>query len=77
MLGYYRLGQRRLPTGPCVACSDLRCCSLELENCELVHVVTLAGHHEFILQVPKSHGQRRLVGYSPWGLNEMDTTMSD
>ena len=24
----------------------------------------------------KSHGQRRLVGYSPWGLKELDTTYS-
>ena len=22
----------------------------------------------------KSHGQRSLVGYSPWGCNELDTT---
>ena len=22
----------------------------------------------------KSHGQRNLVGYSPWGLKELDTT---
>ena len=22
----------------------------------------------------KFHGQRRLVGYSPWGLKELDTT---
>ena len=27
-----------------------------------------------ILLPGKSHGQRNLVGYSPWGLKESDTT---
>lgn len=52
MLGYSKLGGRRLPAGPCIACFDLRCCILELEDCELIPVVNSARHHEFILHVP-------------------------
>ena len=32
-----------------------------------------AGTHSSILP-GKSHGRRSLVGYSPWGLKELDTT---
>lgn len=32
--GYHNSGCRSLPFGPCVAYPDLRCCILELENCE-------------------------------------------
>ena len=28
----------------------------------------------FAIKKKKSHGQRSLVGYSPWGLKESDTT---
>ena len=31
------------------------------------------GSH-FSILAWKFHGQRRLVGYSPWGLKELDTT---
>ena len=36
-----------------------------LEKEMATHSVLLPG---------KSHGQRRLVGYSPWGCKELDTT---
>ena len=31
-------------------------------------------HHTPVLWPGKSHGWRSLVGYSPWGLEELDTT---
>ena len=30
--------------------------------------------HSSIIAWKKSHGQRSIVGYSPWGLKESDTT---
>ena len=30
--------------------------------------------HSSILAMENPHGQRRLVGYSPWGSKELDTT---
>ena len=39
-----------------------------LEGKMATHSSILAG---------KFHGQRSLVGYSPWGLKELDTTESD
>ena len=38
---------------------------IPLEEEMAAHSSMLAG---------KSHGQRRLVGYSPWGHKELDTT---
>ena len=35
------------------------------------HSSTLPGVN---LLLPKSHGQKSLVGYSPWGRKELDTT---
>ena len=32
----------------------------------------MAAHSRFL--PGKSHGQRRLVGYSPWGHKKLDTT---
>ena len=31
-------------------------------------------HPTPVLSPGKSHGRRSLVGYSPWGLNKLDTT---
>ena len=31
------------------------------------------GGHGNPLQYPESHGQRSLVGYSPWGHKDLDT----
>ena len=36
--------------------------------------VTVMAIHSSILARKKSHGQRSLVGYSPWGHKESDTT---
>ena len=32
------------------------------------------GNATPVLLPGKSHGQRNLIGYSPWGLKELDTT---
>ena len=35
----------------------------------------MATHSSILVwKIPKSHGQRSLVGYSPWGRKESDTT---
>ena len=34
----------------------------------------MATHSSILVWKKKSHGQRSLAGYSPWGCNELDTT---
>ena len=41
---------------------------------ELTKLSALVATHSSILAWKKSHGQRNLAGYSPWGSKELDTT---
>ena len=45
-----------------------------LEKAMATHSTTLAWKIPWTEEPEKSHGQRSLVGYSPWGCKESDTT---
>ena len=45
-----------------------------LLQCTSVEIWRRQWHPTPVLLPGKSHGQRRLVGYSPWGCKESDTT---
>ena len=43
-------------------------------TCSLPHFFWKLGQRRAMCPQLKSHGQKSLVGYSPWGLRELDTT---
>ena len=52
-------------------------CSLTdewIKSCEIYIYMRRQWHPTPVLLLGKSHGQRSLVGYSPWGGEESDTT---
>ena len=61
-------------------CSLCMCCCIHkskfifLQSRKLNHILNLKWQPTPVFLPGESHGQRSLVGYSPWGRKELDTT---
>ena len=59
-----------LITAPCATMGKNR----DLEDLQVLNQVNDCEKEMAVFMPGKSHGWRSLVGYSPWGCKELDTT---